>query len=151
MTPTNILSALQGRYEWGKRDCVLTAIRLMTDLCPFPFPPDIGEYWHGRSYDVAMHAALRDYGSLRNAYTSFMNPLPHLERIDPYCHQEKPGAIWIVEGGNVGGKYALPDGYQCIAFFDNSLTCLAWAPTGLAPISKIGTVTDAYNLVTKDS
>ena len=140
MAPVSaILSAEQGPYEWGRRDCLTTARALIAGLC--------GECvdltaWHGLTEARAMACAVREHGSIAAARAT---TIASLERVWVAAPPLEPGDIVELEGWvEVGAGRRESCGGELMGFVGDECAIWHWTPTGLLPVSNAVGVARVY-------
>ena len=131
-----VLSAEQGAYQWGTRDC-LTTLNAMIEY-------QLGEgrgidmhVWHGMSEPRAMAKAKKAYGSLADAHIAILQKLPGIKVLDGKAHEAQPGDIVQLEGrlATEGSGWDTQAG-AILGFVADTHEIFHWTPARLAPLGQ---------------
>ena len=130
-----ILSACQGRYEWGTRDCLTTAQAVIGGLLGADAVPDVSEF-HSVSMARATALMRRRYGGYFEAHMAVLSTVPGLE----IMRTERSGVlrpgdmVWLEGEISAGGERFELDAYGgMMGFVDETCAVLVFCSHGLAP------------------
>ena len=127
---SRVISDCQGLYEWGKRDCLLTASAVIR--AQGQRPPDY-KSWHAMDESQAILLAIQQYDSMIKAHSEvFLN-----SGLKMTHSPKQPGDICLLEGvlkNNQLGIFMDVKAVTRLGFVTESYEVWTWFKPGLYPL-----------------
>ena len=123
-----VLSAQQGRYEWGVRDCLATALALVDALAPNEAASETAAEYHALTEAEAWKRVVSEGGPL-TVYESVLQA----PRVDVF----EPGDLVFVRSRidtALGASRPAGAGKELVAFCDDSFALWHWTEAGLSEV-----------------
>ena len=133
--PTSVnqlLSGIQGRYEWGKRDCLTTAVALIEYFLGEGRAPDIAIF-HAMTEPQAYKLAVRRYGSYRKGLKRVLSGQRGVSILSGGENAVTPGDI-VIMGGIIdvaGTKWDTSKKGVLLGYVTDEYEIMHWYPYGL--------------------
>ena len=135
MTVTEALTAEQGRYEWGVRDCLTTAVAVLHALGRSA--PDYQEWRDCGSELRATCRALIRHGNIAQAHRAVFESAGLRWHTPDFVHGPDVGDVLVVIGSvrdKTGTVYEIEYPMAHLAFVSESYEAWSWRGHALAPV-----------------
>lgn len=132
-TVSDILSAQQGPYQWGTRDCLTTAQALIEGQLGPGRGPDYSD-WHAMSEGRAIVVAAKRYGSYGAAHVAVFGALDGMDMLPGEAPLEPGDIVWLTgEVDAAGEQWDLERVGGVLGFVGESHEVFVFARPGLTP------------------
>ena len=142
-----VLHQFAGPYAWRERDCLLVASLLLQMLTGIPLDRTRLAHWHAHETEpLSIKAALREHGSLANAYRDL---LTGHRCVEPVRGDPQPGDLVVVTGEIAVRRFGESwDGSDPsrnhLGFVDGTRETRVWTRWRLIPIDPGFTVAHSF-------